>query len=297
MGTLRHSLAPNTTLDGYIEFGVHRRKCGEYIITGEDFLQNKCLVYRWMPEGPNLGFERPAIWPMAWKGQPGRRRMDLRGGLGAVRSRQPGGRPLRGRRGPARRYLRDGGWFYQAIPLDAAGCCAVSFKLAGDSRQGVEVQVDNRPIGAFTPTQGGYVECATVPVPVREGGHVVKFVATGHGTALVDDVKIIRQAPPEPAGAAATVEEGRVVLFWNPTPGATGYTVYRTEAAQGRFEAVASQLATTVYADSQVQAGRMYCYRVAAVNSGGESPKTPVLTAVLPEPKAKPRRSTPARNR
>ena len=79
------------------------------------------------------------------------------------------------------------------------------------------------------------------------------------------------------AEAVSIAEDGTVTLFWNPSPGAASYTVYRTEVEFARFEPIAANLATTALADSQyvdakVDAGRQYFYRVAATKPGETSP-------------------------
>jgi hypothetical protein len=204
-GTLRHSLAPNTTLDGNIEFGVYRRKCGEYIVTGEDFLQNKCLVYRWMPEGPNLGFERPELADGAEQTNPAGAAWTFEGASGLFSTGSQAAGRLGAASGRQGAFLRKGGWFYRAVPLDKGGRCAVSFRLTGDAAQQVEVQLDNRPLGTFASGPDRYVECQTSPETIEQGGHVIKFVAAGEGTALLDDVRIIMLPPPPPTEAAALI--------------------------------------------------------------------------------------------
>jgi hypothetical protein len=190
VGALLHTLAPNTTLDGYNEFGVHRRACGEYLITAEDFLQNKCMVYRWMPAGPNLGFESPALEPGSEKADPPDASWTFAGTAGLCSK----GSAVAGKAGVAEgeqaAFLGRDGSFYQAFPLDCSGRYALSFQLAGAAGQRVQVLVDNKNLATFTPGGDRYVPCSPPPVSLAAGGHVIKFVATGTGTALVDDVRI-----------------------------------------------------------------------------------------------------------
>ena len=79
------------------------------------------------------------------------------------------------------------------------------------------------------------------------GVRVFKFVASGDGTALIDDMRILNVPPPPPTEAAAIAEDGKVALFWNPSPGGASYTVYRTEVAFARFEPIAANLETRTW--------------------------------------------------
>ena len=227
VGALLHSLAPNTTLDGYNEFGVHRRACGEYLITAEISLQNKCMVYRWMPAGPNLGFESPALEPGSEKTDPpdaswtfaGRAGLCSKGSAAAGKAGVAEGKQAAflGRDGSSIRRSR---WMARAgmpcrsnLPVRRGSGCRCwwttrsfqdrnaatgrnahptaavgwAFLPDGGSRA---VETASKNPATFTPGGDRYVFCSTEPVFLAAGGHVIKFVATGTGTALLDDVRI-----------------------------------------------------------------------------------------------------------
>ncbi len=69
--------------------------------------------------------------------------------------------------------------------------------------------------------------------------------------------------------------EGAAVLRWEAVPGASGYQVYRRDAAVGaRFgKLTGSPVAATTYRDEAVAAGQTYRYTVYAVNAAGVESK------------------------
>ena len=80
-------------------------------------------------------------------------------------------------------------------------------------------------------------------------------------------------APATPSGLAAVAQEdGSIQVTWNAVADATSYTLERTEpATPGAFTQVGGNLTTNSYADTDVEPGVAYGYRVAAVNAIGSS--------------------------
>ncbi|WP_023586284.1 chitinase [Streptomyces thermolilacinus] len=79
--------------------------------------------------------------------------------------------------------------------------------------------------------------------------------------------------PAAPTGlTAGTPTSSSVPLTWRPVSGATGYTVYR-DGVKALGVTGTSATVTGLAADTS------YGFQVAAVNSAGESPKSPVVTA------------------
>ena len=87
-------------------------------------------------------------------------------------------------------------------------------------------------------------------------------------------------APPPPAAPtnlkASSKTTGRVSLTWTQsvTPGVTLNNIYRTRTGTYGPTPIAQISARTSYVDKRVKSGTTYCYEVAAVSSGGESPKS-----------------------
>ncbi|KUH36710.1 MULTISPECIES: chitinase [Streptomyces] len=81
------------------------------------------------------------------------------------------------------------------------------------------------------------------------------------------------QLPAAPAGlTAGTPTSSSVPLTWQPSVGATGYTVYRDGA---RALTVTGTSATV----TGLTAATSYAFQVTATNSAGESPRSPAVTA------------------
>jgi fibronectin type 3 domain-containing protein len=69
---------------------------------------------------------------------------------------------------------------------------------------------------------------------------------------------------PAPTGLSARVADGMITIQWHPVENASAYRVYRSVDVEGRSEFL-SDVADTIYVDSDVQNGRTYYYAVAAV--------------------------------
>jgi fibronectin type 3 domain-containing protein len=88
-----------------------------------------------------------------------------------------------------------------------------------------------------------------------------------------------------PLTGTGSATQYSVSLFWNSTPGATGYNVYRGTSENGRYSKINSTLdANTAYTDSTVVSGQTYYYAATSVNSGGQESalSTPVVEAIVP---------------
>ena len=81
--------------------------------------------------------------------------------------------------------------------------------------------------------------------------------------------------PAAPAALLAAPGDGAVPLRWQPSFGATSYTVKRATTSGGPYSSVASGVTGSSYTDTTVTNGTTYYYVVSAVNSAGESPNSP----------------------
>jgi len=76
-----------------------------------------------------------------------------------------------------------------------------------------------------------------------------------------------------------------VSLFWNYSPDAVGYNVYRSGRCEGKYAKINSFLdPVTAYTDGTVVSGKTYYYAATSVNSEGqESARSkPPVEAVVP---------------
>ena len=80
--------------------------------------------------------------------------------------------------------------------------------------------------------------------------------------------------PCAPIGLTITqTGEDTLQINWDLTIGASGYNLYRTDAPDKEYSCIAQGLTDTAYADSGMQDGRTYYYRVSAVGAAGEGIK------------------------
>ena len=102
-----------------------------------------------------------------------------------------------------------------------------------------------------------------------------------------DSFAIVKSAavpPPAPAGLAAVPGDNRVDLSWNAASGATSYNVKRSTVSGGPYSTIATDVATTSFADTTAVNGTTYFYVVSAVNSAGESPNSNQASATPAPP-------------
>lgn len=81
--------------------------------------------------------------------------------------------------------------------------------------------------------------------------------------------------PAAPAALLAAPGEHAVPLRWQPSFGATSYTVKRATVSGGTYSPVASGITTTSYTDTTVINGTTYFYVVTASNAAGTSSNSP----------------------
>jgi uncharacterized protein (DUF1800 family)/fibronectin type 3 domain-containing protein len=82
-------------------------------------------------------------------------------------------------------------------------------------------------------------------------------------------------APPAPEAVAATVSHRGISVKWAAAPRAATYNVYRATTSGGQGSApFASGISGTEFVDANVGNGPTYYYKVTAVNSAGESPRS-----------------------
>ncbi len=103
---------------------------------------------------------------------------------------------------------------------------------------------------------------------------------------------------PAPQGVRAAGGTGHVMLTWQAVEGALGYLVHRSESAQGPFEPL-DHLGGDVlavphppYADTLVETGRTYHYKVATWSDGSAGPLSEAVAGTAREPGERPAAAT-----
>lgn len=77
--------------------------------------------------------------------------------------------------------------------------------------------------------------------------------------------------PLAPLGLVALGADGKVLVAWDPVPGAVTYKLYRSTTSL-KETVVQASLSTTNYSDTGLTNGTTYFYQVTSVNATGESP-------------------------
>ncbi len=89
--------------------------------------------------------------------------------------------------------------------------------------------------------------------------------------------------PPVPSGLTASAGNGKIVLSWTSSIGATSYSIYRSSQSGGEGStAYRSGLTANTFTDTGLTNGTAYFYTVASVNSSGISTQS-TQTSATPE--------------
>jgi hypothetical protein len=94
-------------------------------------------------------------------------------------------------------------------------------------------------------------------------------------------------APPAPIGLNLQANaNSSITLTWDPTPGATGYHIYRATSSGGEGSTPIASTARPTYTDMNLSSTPGYFYEVTAVSSAGESPRSAQDASKTPPPAA-----------
>jgi len=77
--------------------------------------------------------------------------------------------------------------------------------------------------------------------------------------------------PKPPSTVAAYRGDGQIKLLWDPSSGATSYTIYRSNTSGGPYVAIATGITTTNYLDDALENDTPYYYVIAASTDVGTS--------------------------
>ena len=132
----------------------------------------------------------------------------------------------------------------------------------------------------------GFANVIHEGVDLREGNTV--------GVASQWSINSLGQAPPAPTGLGATAGDGLVELSWEEaTDGSlAGYNVYRSTSSFSDISDASklndSPVGDTAYADTDVENGTEYFYRVTAVDGDGRESAPSGQTSASPESAGEP---------
>ncbi|HEU5395654.1 MAG TPA: polysaccharide lyase family protein, partial [Verrucomicrobiae bacterium] len=106
-----------------------------------------------------------------------------------------------------------------------------------------------------------------------------KGAGTPSGYALYDYLDLELPTAAAPLSLAATGGDGKVVLNWPASPGASGYFLRRSTASAGPYLVVGANLPGLAFTNSGLVNGTMYYYTITATNAFGESALSSPISA------------------
>jgi rhamnogalacturonan endolyase len=115
------------------------------------------------------------------------------------------------------------------------------------------------------------------------------------GTSSASAAATARPVPPPPAAPPANVQISNTItssnqsptISWSPVSGAVGYILYRANSTNGPFNFPGNyvmSMTTTTYTDSALALNTLYSYTVVAMNAGGVSGNSAVVSTAPPAP-------------
>lgn len=143
-------------------------------------------------------------------------------------------------------------------------------------RRGAQERANGKPIHTAGPAEKSWLDNTarfgqdyiySVTSLAQLTPPIESSIASEHEVHYVD-----RFAPPPPTELVALAEAGRVRLVWRPSEAedVAGYIVYRRMGDAGAFERVTPKpVEAAEYVDTAVTAGRIYTYRVTAIDQAG----------------------------
>ena len=98
-------------------------------------------------------------------------------------------------------------------------------------------------------------------------------------SAVTSGTYTLSTIPAVPTGLTPTAANGSVALSWNPSTGATSYTVLRAASSSGPFAAIGTSV-VAAYTDTGLNDGTVYYYEVSAADSNGASANSAPVSAI-----------------
>jgi fibronectin type 3 domain-containing protein len=116
---------------------------------------------------------------------------------------------------------------------------------------------------------------------------VAAYTKDGNGPLSLA-VSAMPIAPPQ--GVTAAMGDGRVTIMWQPSAGATSYTIYRKAEGEPEFSELTTGVLTPPFVDPGLTNGRRYSYQLLATTAASFSDFSAMVSAipVPPPPKSVP---------
>lgn len=157
----------------------------------------------------------------------------------------------------------------------------------------VEYRIERSPAKEALYEMIGRVKGATSYVDLSvANGSAYDYVIVAANAGGQSPISVMARGTPMAAPAApkhfeGSAGQGRVLLAWAVSPGASTYTVRRSASADGPFAEIVTTKETT-HTDTSVANGTTYHYRLSASNGAGASEETAAVQVTPLEPPAPP---------
>jgi mono/diheme cytochrome c family protein len=125
---------------------------------------------------------------------------------------------------------------------------------------GCQIEADGRRSLPY----GGYLNTVRIHGGVLSSAQIQNNFQLGPAPGITT-------SPDTPTGLTATPGYNEAWLQWNPSAGATRYSIKRATASSGPYASIVTNLTTTSYLDTNLLTGTNYFYVVSAANFLGES--------------------------
>lgn len=136
-------------------------------------------------------------------------------------------------------------------------------------------------------TPSNWTSLGSINIPELAGAHELGLAVTSHHAGLVatanfTNVSTVLSIPPAPSDPVVSTAAGRATISWSAVPGATGYSVLRSQPGGGPRQLISADLTETSFTDSRLPSGSSFHYVVRAVNSVGAGPDSREVVAIVP---------------
>lgn len=186
----------------------------------------------------------------------------------------------------------NGGAIISCMPGSAQGMATVGGTYTAPTSGTVTINVS-----AAAGFGAGSYPIITGATGISAGSFTLGAAPSGYNYALSASngvLSLVISAPTPPTGLSATTGDGTVQLDWNPSSGATSYSLKRSSVSGGPYTALSNGLTATSQTDTTVINGTTYYYVVSALNYAGESANSNEVSAIPSQPISQLEQTAPA---
>ncbi len=181
---------------------------------------------------------------------------------------------------PSNLVIESGSWGNSTVTVTSINGFNGTIALSASMPNGWSASFT--PQSVNLPSGGNASSSLSLTVDSATKAGTYQTVAVGLANSLTHNASItvdVQTLPSSPQNPNATASNSQIILNWTSPSDAgglniTSYSVYRGITSGGETKLASTLGNVSSYVDSQVSAGQVYYYKVAANNSLGESPKS-----------------------